>query len=108
MSTRAKGSVLPESRIQLPQDAAPVYLWLLVPGCVGGVAASLREASDAALCAMDQHSEACAAGIFKATPATDWPYVRLVPDGGFTREVQEWLAANVARAELRCRQGKDA
>jgi hypothetical protein len=86
---------------QLPEDAAPVYLWLLVPACVGGVAANLREASDVAHSAMDQHSDACAAGIFKATPAIGWPYVRLVPDGGFTREVHEWISANVARAELR-------
>ena len=98
----------PQTFLQLPEDAAPVYLWLLVPGCIGGVAADLCEASHIADSAMDQHSEARAAGIFKATPATDWPYVQLVPDGGFTREVQEWLAANVARAELRCRQGKDA
>jgi hypothetical protein len=90
---------------QLPQDAAPVYLWLLVPGCTGGVTADLREASHIAGSAMEQHSEARAAGIFKATPATDWPYVQLVPDGGFTREVHEWISANVARAELRRRQG---
>ena len=93
---------------KLPGFAAPVYLWLLVPGCVGGVVASLREASDAAHRAMDQHSDTCAAGIFKATPAADWPFVQLVPDGGFTRGVHEWVSANVARADLRCRQGKPA
>jgi hypothetical protein len=93
--------VLPEFYVPVPEDAAPVYVWLLMPVGIGGVATTLREASDVGHRAMDQHGDAYAGGILKAYPASDWPYVRLVPDAGWTRSTHEWFASNVARARPR-------
>ena len=92
---------LPDSRAVIPEDAAPLHLWLLVAAGISGVAATPGEASDAAHRAMDQHGDAPAMAVFEAHPVRDWPYVRLVPSGASSRAVHEWMAANIARAGQR-------
>lgn len=94
-------TALPESEISVPDDAPAFYLWLLVPLNVGGVVASLSQASVTAHREMDEHGGAQALAVFEAQPAPDWPYVRLVPTAGSTRAIHERTKANIARAQRR-------
>jgi hypothetical protein len=84
--------------------AEPAYLWVVIPTGIAGVAPDLGEAFAALDGAMDQHADAQAWAIFKASIMDDWPYLRLIPDAGHSRARHEEMKANIARANLRIAQ----
>lgn len=81
--------------------AESMYLWVMIPTGIAGVAPDIAGAFAALDRAMDQHADAQAWAIFRASTMHDWPYVRLIPDAARSRTVHDWMKANVARANLR-------